>query len=508
MELEFERDTIVGYETVAEVTLCQEETQESIVPDACPDILRIVDVCGQAVLLSKQAQENGVQVGGAVCATILYRPEEGGGLRHMEMRLPFSCRAETPGLTPEGKVLASACLRSAEARILNPRKVLLRVDLEIKVTACQPREHTICTCVPEEKNQDICQRQYRSEHYYISDVQEKPFTFEDQIRLKASQGEFPRLLASQVQPVCTESKIIGNKLIFKGTTEVSLLLLDPDGALSSSHESLPFSQIMEVAGGGEDSDCEVTVDVTEYTCEDGGDGGQSLSLRLELLAQAQVRCRRPIVMLQDLYSTVNETKCDVKEQTLCCAGEHTVIPQSVRELLETPDSVRTVVSSRLSLNHLQQNKEENALVLSVDAALTLLYLDENEQLQCVRRAIPVSCRLECSSQTSCRCHCICPSEVYAAPSAGGIEVRFNVEFHCTTWTRHSVPAICGVEIEGPREQDKEGSPSVVLRLASPGEGLWDIAKAYGTTMEQIAQANGLDDDLLPEGTMLLIPSLH
>lgn len=30
MELEFERDTIVCYETLTEVTLCQEETLESI----------------------------------------------------------------------------------------------------------------------------------------------------------------------------------------------------------------------------------------------------------------------------------------------------------------------------------------------------------------------------------------------------------------------------------------------------------------------------------------------
>ena len=52
--MEFERDTIINYDTVADVTLCQEETLESIVPDACPDILRIVDVCGQATLSGKQ----------------------------------------------------------------------------------------------------------------------------------------------------------------------------------------------------------------------------------------------------------------------------------------------------------------------------------------------------------------------------------------------------------------------------------------------------------------------
>ena len=54
MELEFERDTIIGYETVAEAAVCQEETLESIVPDACPDIMRIVDVCGQAALTASR----------------------------------------------------------------------------------------------------------------------------------------------------------------------------------------------------------------------------------------------------------------------------------------------------------------------------------------------------------------------------------------------------------------------------------------------------------------------
>ena len=53
MELEFDRDVIQGYEVLADGTVCQEETLESIVPDACPDILRIVAVCGQAALNGK-----------------------------------------------------------------------------------------------------------------------------------------------------------------------------------------------------------------------------------------------------------------------------------------------------------------------------------------------------------------------------------------------------------------------------------------------------------------------
>ncbi len=97
MELEFERDTIVCYETLTEVTLCQEETLESIVPDACPDILRIVDVCGQATLSSKAAKEGMAVVTGMVRAVILYQPEGSAGLRRMEVGLPFRRDPSTSG---------------------------------------------------------------------------------------------------------------------------------------------------------------------------------------------------------------------------------------------------------------------------------------------------------------------------------------------------------------------------------------------------------------------------
>ena len=73
MELEFDREMICSYDTVADVTLCQEETLESIVPDACPDIERIVDVCGQATLSGKQAGSGAATVSGMVRVSVLYR---------------------------------------------------------------------------------------------------------------------------------------------------------------------------------------------------------------------------------------------------------------------------------------------------------------------------------------------------------------------------------------------------------------------------------------------------
>ena len=472
MELEFERDTIVCYETLTEVTLCQEETLESIVPDACPDILRIVDVCGQATLSSKAAKEGMAVVTGMVRAVILYQPEGSAGLRRMEVGLPFTCQAEAPGLTDQGYVEASPRLRCAEARALNPRKVLLRVDLAVDVTALQPTEIPICSGASDTEDHTLCQRQYQGENYQISSIQEKPFTFTEQIRLQGNQGEIPQLLASRASAVCSENKLIGTKLILKGVVE---------------------------------GDCQVLVEITDFRCGPSSEDSRSLEVTLELLAQAEVRCHRPVTLLQDLYSTSWQLEADRDNQQLFQLGEQSIRPQAVRELLETGEMVRSVVDSRLALGQVSQSREGKELVLTAEAWITVMYLDENEMVQCVRRTIPVQCRLNCSEGSRCSCRCSTSGEVFATPSAGGVEVRFTVEFHCLTTECISVPVVRGARL-GEARCSSGVRPSVVLRLAAPGEDIWDIAKAYGTTTQEILQANELEEGTLPTGIMLLIPS--
>ncbi len=49
-------------------------------------------------------------------------------------------------------------------------------------------------------------------------------------------------------------------------------------------------------------------------------------------------------------------------------------------------------------------------------------------------------------------------------------------------------------------RDHSGQPSIVLRMVGNGERLWDIAKSYGTTAQDIMCANALEEDVAPEGS--------
>ena len=208
----------------------------------------------------------------------------------------------------------------------------------------------------------------------------------------------------------------------------------------------------------------------------------------------------------DLYSTALQTQVEREEQVLWQLVEQSSRTQNVRELMETGALPRSVTDSWVSLGEIRRSREGDQLVLEGEARVTVLYLDENDALQALQRPLTVSCRLDAPEGARCCCRAACSGEVFAAPSAGGIEVRFAVDFQFLILRERHTTAVCGAVLGEPRTRGEGDQPSVVLRLASPGEGLWELAKAYGTTTEQIVQANGLEEGQLPLGQMLLIPS--
>ena len=508
MELEFDRDVIQGYDVLADGTVCQEETLESIVPDACPDILRIVAVCGQAALNGKRAKDELAEASGTVRAVVLYQPETGSGLRRLEVALPFTAQLEAPGLTDRGTVQACVRLRGAEARVLNPRKVLLRADLAVDLTAFQAREQVCCQGVLEPEANGVQERITEGETYLLSAVQEKPFTFTDQVRLSGGPGEAAQLLCCRAAPLCGECKLIGTKLILKGTVELQMLMQEAGGGLSACRESMPFSQVMEIPGAGESGDCRVTVELTQFSCESAGEDGRTLEVTMDLLAQAQVWSRRPVALLQDLYSTLCQTQVQREEQSMWQLLEMSSRAQNVRELFEAGTIPRSVVDSWVSLGEIRRSREGDQLVLEGEARVTVLYLDEEDVPQVFQKTLSVPCRLEAPAGALCRCRMVTPGEVFATPAAGGLEVRFAVEFQCLVLEEQKLTAVCGASLGEPRSRGEGEQPSVVLRLAEPGEGLWELAKCYGTTTQQILQANQLEEGALPTGRMLLIPSVR
>lgn len=504
MELELKRNVMQCYDVMLDTTLCQEETQEAIVPDACPDIADILSVCGQICLGETQINDGQITVTGHVETVVLYRPDSGQTLQKLTLRLPFRTPATGENQSPSNQVFVHPTFCHGEARTLNPRKILVRVELMLDITSYGASSTLLCCGVENAEPQGVAQRITTQQVHPLCSVQVKHFTFDEAVTLQG-QGEVDQILTLRILPNCTESKLIGNKLIFKGDTEIQIMYQETDGTLAHSRHQLPFSQIMEMEDLGEGSTTAVSLVVESYYISPTYDGNPTVDLTIDLIAQATVRGEKHLTLLEDAYSISHQMSIEKEPITLVTLAEEFVLPQPLRQIFETDTPIQRVEDSWASPGKITQTQEGNQCTFGCDVTLSLLCTGENGELQRLEFTQPISHTVDCPPDAICFCRCSLPGEVFATVAPGGVEIRLTPQFTYSVVQSQPMWVVSATQIGEPRDRTQA---SVVLRLPQEGESLWDIAKNYGTTTVQIVQANQLEEEHLPIGQMLLIPSVR
>ena len=501
MELELEQTLVRGCACVAESALFPEETLEMIVPDACPDIGRILDTQAWVELGGHTAGEGRVELSGTVRAAVLYLPEGEDGPRRLEAAIPFHSGGEAPKVTSACMLTVLPRVEHAETRTLNPRKVLLRTALALDYQAWLPVEEQWSSAVTGSNAETVEQLREPCRTYGAVWTGEKPFTFEDEVALPGGRP-VSELLRHRLELTCAESKVIGSKLLFKGEARLSLLCREEGGEVREFRFPLPFSQILETGEAGEECDCTVEVLPVTVSCILDSDGAH-VQVALDLLAQAVLREERSFSLLTDLYSTAWTLEADPKP----CRLEHRVDRlrpvQTLREGIECPVLPAQVIDARATVGRVSQSRQGGRLSLTAPVEVHVLYRGENGTLDAVTGRWDASCSVDVPEGAVCRCRCVLPEPVGAAATASGVEVRFPVEFRCLIICREERMGVSAARLD--TDSPRPGGPSIVLRLPQRGERLWDIAKCHGTTAGEIRQANQLEDGPIPEGQLLLIP---
>ena len=94
MELELQQEHFACYQALPQLCDTHEETMETIVPDYCPDIARIVDASGCLFLRSREITEGKIGVSGTVKMTLLYMAEDTQGIRSLDYSIPVDYALE------------------------------------------------------------------------------------------------------------------------------------------------------------------------------------------------------------------------------------------------------------------------------------------------------------------------------------------------------------------------------------------------------------------------------
>ena len=223
MDMELQRMTMEGYRPVSHGMFSQEETLETIVPDACPDISRIVSAVGKVFLKEKELGEGSLRLSGTARVTVLYIPEEEVMPRALDISIPFQCVRDDPQFHAGCPVQAMVHAASADARTVNPRKILVRVNLAVWASAYQQERRELSCDVNCAEGAGVEKLFSPCKCCIIPDVAEKVFTFSDVLRPPASKPEIDELLLYRADMGSMDAKFIGKKLVLKRNVQLAAL---------------------------------------------------------------------------------------------------------------------------------------------------------------------------------------------------------------------------------------------------------------------------------------------
>ena len=154
MELQFNKGDVAFLHRAVDQAQTQEQTQEIRIGDGMPEIGRVLGCWGQVMIRGKEWRGNGISIQGGVKLCVLYAPEEGNSYQSVEAWLPFQMKWDLKEDLQDGTILVQPMLKSADARVVSSRKLMVRANISCGLQAYSPSHKEVYS--PVQVPEDVC----------------------------------------------------------------------------------------------------------------------------------------------------------------------------------------------------------------------------------------------------------------------------------------------------------------------------------------------------------------
>lgn len=511
MDLSVKRDTVRINEPVFENTADHPVESDVLLPDYCPDIARILKADAYAVVDTKTLDADKLTVGGNLCVKIIYVPDGTSSIRCFTYETAFSHSFDVNGIDHDAMVRVKAKVDYVNCRPIGPRRMQIKASISINAKIwCEKDEEFISDC--DDDKVEMQRRQVKGSS--LIGMCEKPFKIEEELEIGYGKPPIAVIIKSDATAVVQDLKVISNKIIVKGELLLHTLYLPDlsDNKMEVMDHSIALSQIIDLDGVDEDCICGVNLTILDLKVEPAADGdgeNRMLNAKVTIGAQASARKVQDFTVISDAYSPEYEMDIQMKPIAIEYVSDAIKANETVRQTLETDEAIAAVTDCTAKAEVTNAKANGRSLVISGEMTISAMASDAQGGPICIEKSLPFSLTEEMHSECeNMRCN---PEVTVVATafglSGGHIDLRIDCVVNAVVYGQYNENVAGDMIIDETRPKECR-QKTLTLYFADKGEGLWNIAKHYNTSMEAIRRENNLEADILPERSMLLIPKKH
>ena len=463
----------------------------------------------KAFVTSTRISEKTAMVEG-ICTLCAICIDEEDRLFSAERTVTFSKSFEAGVSLSGGEVRALVDEDKLTAQISQNGQIDINGELYISVTVIRAvKENVICDI----DGKNIEQRHMATGITMPMGSGEKNLICEEEISVGNGQPSVECLIRHRADAVIEETKIVGKKVMIKGSFRIYVLYLPEEGTRPQSfEEAYPFSQLMDIDGLSEN--CRVHAQATVIFCEltprpDIDGDLRSFAANLKLLVTAKAYCDDDIPLVCDAFST--DKKLELSRKELCFSRIKENINEKFiarKELEFTDGAIGSVIDMWCENRSSTCRFEDGKLKIIGTIMLNLLAYDSEGVPNCYERPVDFEYAHPCDGEAdmlSAQYSVTVTKCTYAMTAVNTLSIAAEPTVEASVYENCKTELITEAELSQEKASSDRVS-SIILYFADAGENIWDIAKKYNSSISEIKELNGITEDILSEAKKFLIPT--
>lgn len=483
------------------------------VPDAKPDIGSKLTERGE-ILLDKVGAGNGkANAKGSLCYRFLYRTEQG-DCNCMEGKISFEELIPFDSMEESDLIRCVPTLEDLTIRIIHSRKISVKavVSLQLHVFGQEEKDVLHDCAVPD------CEYRYQTiRRKKLLFAQKDIYRIRDSISLNSSMPNIEEIIWQEISVDRLDFLACNGGVQIKGELDVFALYRDDadDEGNYSYQGKLPFSGNLSIQNCQENTVLEPFIEsVEKILTAQKDDGGEVRVLEAEIVLHLDLWGyeEEEQEILADIYAPAYELTPKTQTLLFDTLGVMKNVTCQIQKNAALPDAkpIRILNCSGVAgIEEVRWEPDEKKITLEGAAKVSVLYESgaETTQIGCMEQSIPMKEQYSLPNlPDDCDPIVLPGGERFTARSDGMQEltVQANLDYLLAASAKHETTVITEIECEEKDPAALNRRPDIVGYIVKEQDTLWDIAKRFDTTRQNIMECNHLTSEEVTKGTRLLI----
>ncbi|BED92803.1 MAG: DUF3794 domain-containing protein [Candidatus Paraimprobicoccus trichonymphae] len=482
-------------------------------PDYCPDIQKILKCQVKPAIISKNVSGDRLNIDGNVNINLIYTDSEKSSVRCYENTSPFSCYVELKSGFENSIYNNEIKLGYINCKAVSPRKIDVHGAFTVHTKVYNKEDINITSNV---NGEDIQQQVLNLNFSNLVGNSQQVFSVNEVLNLSQNQISPEIILRSDINFNLEDYKFVSGKIIIDGNFILRILYIGAAdlNQIDFIEYSIPISQIIEVPNVTEKSKNIINIEILNYKLninnEVDSENNNLITADIKAIASVMSFEDKKIKLISDVYSTnyvINNEYENIKLSKLEDVLNLNFSDKKTIELSEF--RISSVVDIWANVNNISSEHKDGKIIFSGKTNLNILAFDTESMPFYIERAIEFEFENDFVSENSnleVDSKIIPLSLNYKMSGSSNLEIQLNYKLHSNIFSCYKYKTISESSTEKEIPKDKDTNSGLIIYYSEPGEKLWDIARKYYTSVEEILKENNLEAEITEQKGMLLIPN--